>query len=228
MDPCCSKHCCSRVNCTINRCQESRQYCDDGYNDTTSSSQCIHFYSSTLINVHSPFLFFKGQKNECTKKWMNTYSISKLLSTSYESKNPTWFFLIGSFPLMDTLPFFLFFLIYIYFNWRLITLQYCSGFAIYQHESTMGVHVFPILNPPPTSLPPYTIPLGHPSALAPSTLSHATNLDWWFVSHMIIYMFQCDSPKSSHPRPLPQSPKDCSIHLCLFSVSHIGSSLPSF
>ena len=29
-------------------------------------------------------------------------------------------------------------------------------------------------------------------------------------------MFQCHSPKSSHPLPLPQSPKDCSIHLCLF------------
>ena len=28
--------------------------------------------------------------------------------------------------------------------------------------------------------------------------------------------FQCHSPKSSHPLPLPQSPKDCSIHLCLF------------
>ena len=24
------------------------------------------------------------------------------------------------------------------------------------------------------------------------------------------------SPKSSHPRPLPQNPKDCSMHLCLF------------
>ena len=27
---------------------------------------------------------------------------------------------------------------FIYFNWRLITLQYCICFAIHQHESTMG------------------------------------------------------------------------------------------
>ena len=68
-----------------------------------------------------------------------------------------------------------------------------------------------------TSEPPgKPIPLDHPSAPALSTLSHASNLDWQFISHMIMYMFQCHSPKSSHPRPLPQSPKDCSIHLCPF------------
>ena len=61
-------------------------------------------------------------------------------------------------------------------------------------------------------LPPHPIPQGHPSAPALSTLSHALNLDWRFISYMILYMFQCHSPKSSHRLPLPHSPKDCSIH----------------
>ena len=68
----------------------------------------------------------------------------------------------------------------------------------------------------PSHLPPHTIPLGHPSAPAPSFLYPASNLDWRFISYMILSMFQCHSPKSSHPLPLPQSPKDCPMHLCLF------------
>ena len=67
-----------------------------------------------------------------------------------------------------------------------------------------------------TLLPPRTIPLGRPSAPAPSIQYRASNLDWRLVSYMILYIFQCHSPKSSHPLPLPQSPKDCSIHQCLF------------
>ena len=68
----------------------------------------------------------------------------------------------------------------------------------------------------PSHLPLCIIPLGRPSAPAPSIQYHALNLDWRFISYMILYMFQCHSPKSSHPLPLPQNPKDCSIHLCLF------------
>ena len=66
----------------------------------------------------------------------------------------------------------------------------------------------------PSHLPPHNISLGHPRAPAPSILYPASDIDWWFVSYMIVYMFQCHSPKSSHP--LPQSPKVRSTHLCLF------------
>ena len=95
-------------------------------------------------------------------------------------------------------------------NWRLITLQYCSGFC---HTFTCTC----VPHPEPSShLPSHPIPQGHPSAPALSTLFHALNLDWRSISHMIIYMFQSYSLKSSHPCLLPQSPKVCSLHLCVF------------
>jgi len=86
------------------------------------------------------------------------------------------------------------------------------------HTSTWIHHRYTRVPHPesPSHLPPHTIPLGHPSVPAPSVLYPASNLDWRFVSYMILYMFQCHSPKSSHPHPLSQSPRDCSIHLCLF------------
>ena len=97
------------------------------------------------------------------------------------------------------------------------------------HTSTWIHHGYTCVRTPepPSHLPPHTIPQGHPSAPAPSILYPASNLDWWFISYVILYMFQCHSPKSSHPLPLPQSPKDCSIHQCLFCC-HTGLLLPSF
>ena len=105
---------------------------------------------------------------------------------------------------------------YLFIYWKFFFLFF--NFTIlywFCHISTWIRHRYTcVLHPEPSSLlPPCTIPLGCPSTPAPSIHYHASNLDWRLVSYMILYMFQCHSPKSSPP---PQSPKDCCIHHCPF------------
>ena len=112
--------------------------------------------------------------------------------------------------------YFFFFKKIIYFNWRLIILQYSGGFCHTLTRISHGCTCFhPVLRPP-LHVPPHPIPLGCPSALALNALLHALNLDWSSISHVVIYMSQYYSLKPSHPRLLPQSPKVCSLHLYLF------------
>ena len=106
----------------------------------------------------------------------------------------------------DVQKFFIFLNFTIFFNFTILY-WFCLISKWINHRCTCVAH------PERSSfLPPRTIPLDHPSAPAPN----ASNLDWRFISYMILYMFQCHYPKSSHPHPLPQSPKDCCIHQCLF------------
>ena len=114
---------------------------------------------------------------------------------------------------------FLFYYKFIYFNWRLITLQYCIGFAIHQHESTMGVHVFPILNP----LPP-------PSPYHPSGSSHCTSpkhpvscIEHRLVIHFIYDIIHVSMPFSQiiPPSPSPTESKSLFFTSVSLLLSHI-------
>ena len=62
---------------------------------------------------------------------------------------------------MQPTPVFFFVCLFVLILFYFLTLQYCIGFAIYQNESATGIHVFPILNPPPS---PY-----HPSGSSQCT-----------------------------------------------------------
>ena len=89
------------------------------------------------------------------------------------------------------------FFIYLEANYFTILYWFCHTSTWIHHRCTHVPHP-----EPPSHLPPHTIPLGHPSAPAPNFLYPASNLDWRFISYMILYMFQCNSPKSSpHPSP---------------------------
>ena len=116
---------------------------------------------------------------------------------------------------------------FIYFNWRLITLQYCIGFAVHQHESTTGVHVFPILNPPPTCLPVpslWVIPVHQPRA---SCILHRT---WTGNSFLTRYYTCFNAILANHPTlSLSHRVQKTVLYISVsFAVSHTGLSLTSF
>ena len=118
-----------------------------------------------------------------------------------------------------------YFILIIYFNWRLITLQYCSGFCQtltwISHRPTCVPHP-----EPPSHLPPHPIPQGHRSAPALSTLSRALNLDQQAICFIYDNIHISALPSQIiPPSPSPIVQKSV-LYICVsFAVLHIGLSL---
>ena len=117
---------------------------------------------------------------------------------------------------------FIFSVLFIYFYFTILY-WFCQTSTCIRHGCTCVPHP-----EPPSHFPPHTIPLGHPSAPAPSTLYHASNLDWRFISQVIITCFNAILPY--HPTlNLSHRVQETVQYICVsFAVSHPGLSLTSF
>ena len=107
------------------------------------------------------------------------------------------------------------------------TLHNCISFAKYQNESITGIHVLPILNPPPSSLPIpslWVVPVHQPQA---SSIVHWTRTGisfhtWYFTCFNAILP---NLPTISLSHRVHKTVLYISVS---FAVSYTGLLLPSF
>ena len=110
-----------------------------------------------------------------------------------------------------------------YFLFYFLTLQYCIGFAIYQHESATGIHMFLILNPSPSSFPVpslWVVPVHQPQA---SSVVHQT----WNGNSFPIWYYICFSAiLPNHPTlSLSHRVQKTVLYISVsFAVSYTGLS----
>ena len=125
-------------------------------------------FSNTTIRKHQ---FSGGQPSLCpTLTSIHDYSKNHSLDYTDLCRQSN----VSAFIFFEFFKIYFIFFPIIFISWRLITLQYCSGFC---HTVTWISHGFTCVPHPehPSNLPPHPIHLGHPSVPAPSTcLMHPT------------------------------------------------------
>ena len=124
--------------------------------------------------------------------------------------------------------------LFFFLNWRIITLQCCGSLChtsmLISHNCIcvymyMYVYIYTHRLPlePPTPIPPLqVITEGQLGSLSCIATSHQLS-----ILHMMVYMCQFYSLKSSHPLHPPLCPQVLSVclHFCFFSVNSIFSTV---
>ena len=114
--------------------------------------------------------------------------------------------------------------LFVYFNWRLIALQYCFLPLIDMNQP--WVYMCPPIPEPPTPLPPHPIPLGCPRAPALSALfmQQFALVIYFIYSNIHVSMLFSNHPTLIFSHGVQKSVIYIRVS---FAVLHIGSS-PSF
>ena len=103
---------------------------------------------------------------------------------------------------------------FIYFNWKISTLQYCDDLCHTSAGIGVDIHVSPFL-PSPTSLPTPSLWVVPEHWLWVPCFMHRT-----CIGHLFYICNIHVSLQFSQVNPLlPQNPKVCSLNLCLFCCS---------
>ena len=149
---------------------------------------CVHWVGDSIQPSYpaSPLslLALNLSQHQGLFQWIgSSHQVAKVLELQLQHQSFQWIFRVD--------------ILFFFFNlFYFLTLQYCIGFAIYQNESTTGIHVFPILNPPPSSLPIpslWVVPLHQPQA---SSIVHRT---WTGDSFHIWYYTYFNAILPNHP-----------------------------
>ena len=121
----------------------------------------------------------------------------------------------------------LFFFYFLFYFILFLNLKHCISIAKHQNESATGIHVFPILNPPPSSLPTpslWVVPVHQPQA---SSIVHWT----WIGNSFHTWYYTCFNAILPNLPTLSLSNRVLKTVLYIrvtFAVSYTGLLLPSF
>ena len=122
---------------------------------------------------------------------------------------------------------FIFFENFLFYFILFLNFTYCISFAKYRNESATGLPVFPILNPPPSSLPVpslWVVPVHQPQA---SSIVHWT----WTGDSCHTWYYTCFNAILSNLPTLSLFHRVHKTDLYIsvsFAVSYTGLLLPSF
>ena len=186
---------------------------------TTKPCLCLSCPVHLSCNIVSLTWYFSGADTGASQL-LSLLSVSFSLLFMFKT-------IIRILFLGPTFYFFYFYFFLHFFKFYFLTLQYCIGFAIYQHESATGIQVFPILNPPPSSLPIpsfWVVPVHQPQA---SSIVHRTwtgnSFHTWYFTWFNAILPNLPTLSLSH-----RVHKTVLYISVSFAVSYTGLLLPSF